>query len=443
MRRLIIVLAIIAALLLISPLLTGQMAEKELKAASEKLSTQMGAVQLVETDFDRGWFESETNHEFVIDNAMLGGSTDEETTTGLKTHTEIMHGPMIIGGDDPNLPAVSAALAISKTTFTYDAKNGDEPFDIPGALYNRIALNGSGTLWGVFDPIEDQISNSSGDDAEIKWGGGGFETSYNAAQTELDSTMATEPLSIIASDGSLNVGKISGNSVASKASFGFWTGTGSATIESMSFAGDDGQSMTMQDLQMDATSELVGEDRVSGSFVLSVAELDAPGFNNSSIKFPFEMSNFDAEAVGRMQAVADAQKGNPEDATLMMLEMQEVGMLLVQRGFGIAIPGFSMATEHGDANLDISIEVPESDAAGQAATMAALIGATGSAQLRIDRSLLDFFAKDNPQLLQQAAGMIQLGYLAEDGDALIMNAGYEGGLLTVNGLPIPLPIPGG
>jgi hypothetical protein len=41
----------------------------------------------------------------------------------------------------------------------------------------------------------------------------------------------------------------------------------------------------------------------------------------------------------------------------------------------------------------------------------------------------------------ESAALIAMGILKKDGEAYIVNAQYEKGLLTVNGAPMPIPLP--
>ena len=60
--------------------------------------------------------------------------------------------------------------------------------------------------------------------------------------------------------------------------------------------------------------------------------------------------------------------------------------------------------------------------------------------LRISRSLFDFVSRSNPVMAQQMTALLQTGMLIDEGEQLTLEALYDGGLLTVNGMPIPLPV---
>jgi hypothetical protein len=53
-------------------------------------------------------------------------------------------------------------------------------------------------------------------------------------------------------------------------------------------------------------------------------------------------------------------------------------------------------------------------------------------------ALIELARTANPE----SAALISMGILKKDGDSYIVNARYEKGLLTVNGAPMPIPLPG-
>ena len=63
---------------------------------------------------------------------------------------------------------------------------------------------------------------------------------------------------------------------------------------------------------------------------------------------------------------------------------------------------------------------------------------TASADISVQEALVRMGLEMNPE----AAGLIDLGFLKLDGDVYRMQAEFAGGLLTVNGAPLPMPFPG-
>ena len=50
---------------------------------------------------------------------------------------------------------------------------------------------------------------------------------------------------------------------------------------------------------------------------------------------------------------------------------------------------------------------------------------------------MDFIIGMNPQ----AGAIVGMGYLKQNGDVYEMDAAYKKGLLTINGAPMPIPLP--
>ena len=61
-----------------------------------------------------------------------------------------------------------------------------------------------------------------------------------------------------------------------------------------------------------------------------------------------------------------------------------------------------------------------------------------SADITIPSGLFDMVAMMNPD----AQMAVAMGILRTEGDNYVMEAEYKQGLLTVNGAPMPIPLPG-
>jgi hypothetical protein len=69
-------------------------------------------------------------------------------------------------------------------------------------------------------------------------------------------------------------------------------------------------------------------------------------------------------------------------------------------------------------------------------TVATLLN--GSANLSLPEALVDMATQADPDL----HGVIGLGYLRKRGEFYLMEASFAASVLTVNGAPTPLPLPG-
>jgi hypothetical protein len=67
-----------------------------------------------------------------------------------------------------------------------------------------------------------------------------------------------------------------------------------------------------------------------------------------------------------------------------------------------------------------------------------ILALTASADVRLPVAVMDLAQAASPE----SGALIAMGILKKDGDSYIVNAEYRKGLLTVNGAPMPIPLPG-
>ncbi len=91
----------------------------------------------------------------------------------------------------------------------------------------------------------------------------------------------------------------------------------------------------------------------------------------------------------------------------------------------------------GQITSRISAVVSESDA-DDLTWASALLSLDASANISLPVDFVDMMTEAYPEM----HAVIAMGFLRRKGDYYTMEAAFEKGLLTVNGAPMPLPIPG-
>jgi len=120
-------------------------------------------------------------------------------------------------------------------------------------------------------------------------------------------------------------------------------------------------------------------------------------------------------------------------------EMEADMLNLLAQGGRLDIEKFFIATE--DGRLDASAQLVVASDAGAPVLVELLMALRGEIDLVVSKALLAAAAENNPQLAQAASMLFKAGYLLEENDDFVLKAAYTGGLLTINGLPLPLPLP--
>ena len=111
---------------------------------------------------------------------------------------------------------------------------------------------------------------------------------------------------------------------------------------------------------------------------------------------------------------------------------------IVSAGAELRIDQLDVTLPQGKVTTKIVVNIPEDDSPADFAWSSVLLAMTASADVRMPATLFDLVAAMNPQ----AAGLVAMGILLQDGDDYVMNAEYAQGLLSVNGAPMPVPMPG-
>jgi hypothetical protein len=145
-----------------------------------------------------------------------------------------------------------------------------------------------------------------------------------------------------------------------------------------------------------------------------------------------------------MQVIAaafkEAQSSADPDAALAGLFPQIEGELqkVVNAGADFRIDQLDLTLPQGKVTTKILVDIPEGDSSADFAWSSVLLAMTASADIRMPTALFEFVRAVNPQ----ADALVAMGILLKDGDEYVMNAEYAQGLLSVNGAPMPIPMPG-
>jgi uncharacterized protein YdgA (DUF945 family) len=191
----------------------------------------------------------------------------------------------------------------------------------------------------------------------------------------------------------------------------------------------------MGPFKMDATSEL-DDDRVNMTAKMEFAAPDMPPVGDVSWKMDMTVNGMDAAAAGRLQAALDQAQGD-EDPMMLFGMVQEDLADLVASGFELRFDQLDVTVPQGTVFTKLAIDMPETDRQSFAWT-GVLLDLEAKADVKIPSALYEMATAMNPQVNAAVA----MGILKRNGDNYEMAAEYKKGLLTVNGAPMPIPIPG-
>jgi uncharacterized protein YdgA (DUF945 family) len=174
---------------------------------------------------------------------------------------------------------------------------------------------------------------------------------------------------------------------------------------------------------------------------VAVDEIVVPGLGDMNFVLDLALNRIDAASLQVIAAAFRETQGaaDPEAALAEIFPRIEGDLQkIVTSGAEIRIDQLDVTLPQGKVTSKILVDIPEGDAAADFNWSSVLLAMTASADIRLPAALFEFVQTMNPQ----AAALVAMGILLKDGDDYVMNAEYAQGLLSVNGAPMPIPMPG-
>ena len=191
----------------------------------------------------------------------------------------------------------------------------------------------------------------------------------------------------------------------------------------------------MLNVHLPAAPAQLDGDRVNSDVSMDMAMAGMP-MGDMSWNLEMAMEGWDAAAFGRVVEALEAAQSNPDP--MMAFAMMERDFAdLVARGLSFRIDRFDVSLPQGTLLSKIEVMVPESDPNNFVWT-SVLLEMEAAADITIPSGLFDMVTAMNPD----AQMAVAMGVLRQEGDNYVMEAQYKQGLLTVNGAPMPIPLPG-
>ncbi|MEM7611502.1 MAG: DUF945 family protein [Pseudomonadota bacterium] len=403
MRKFITILAIaLIAVALIGPGLMGRVAEKALNDSNSEIARSLPPwIEMVEQDFDRGWFASGSRYRLAItDRSRLGplialfGEGVFADQPAVIVQSRVAHGPLV--------GLFTPALAQADSRFIAETGN-EQPAVLPLALRTTLGLTGNATFdWLVREGSAEHAAGSARwQDMTLR-----HFVAADLSRTTLD--LSAPLFEIVPADSSVAMNYQDVDISLTLLQEGSLLRSGAdyaLTIE-----GDEGSVTT------------------EGQVTLNGIELSAlPALNTLVARL--------TTAKDRQQAYATLQANLP---ALREVLASQVSLDWNQ----------SVATSNGAIQSNLAFELPTSSQLPAANN----IQVVGAAVLQLSKatvylSLAPEFvaaASEGPDEVKQAIAMMRgTGMLIDDDDTgqFVTDLAYADGLLTVNGMPMPVAAP--
>lgn len=428
-------LIVLAILVLISPGLIGRLAEKSMDENLDWAATETQELTVTSQGFDRGWFSSEGQHRVTIRDgdlrdALLGLAAvqSDDEIPELVIDTRLDHGLVPFSSMTRDKGSLMPGLGSAVSTLRLEYPDGVK-YDLPGTIYSKVGLTGDLESNLIVEPG----SFSKGGDTAT-WGGVDILVTTSPSSSVVGFTGTVDSLSLISLEDDVRTGKIEFSGKQRRTRFGFSVGDAAVSMASLTVPSPQG-ARTLGPMSVTTDTELDG-DRVSGSGAIRLDNLPVPSLGPTSVIVDVTMTDMDGAALGNLaRALDDVEAYVSGDD--MMVAMEPDLQRLLASGFELNFDRIDLVAPQGAMEMELLLQLRETDV-DQFTWTSALLALDASFDLSMPAELVDLATATDPQF-NAAIGM---GFLRKNGDVYEMNAEFKQGLLTVNGAPMPVPIPG-
>jgi uncharacterized protein YdgA (DUF945 family) len=427
-RSIVVTLVIVALIILISPGIIGRLAEQNLEQGIEQAKTDSPDVVVTTEKFDRGWFTSEGRHRISLRHTGLAA----DGMKSLIIDTRFDHGLVPVSSMSLSSGSLKPGLARMVSTLHIDDGHGNVT-ELPGTIFSETSLSGDTTGRYLLEAGSRNDANGT-----ATWSGADLRFAASDGHRELSVKGEVQPWSYRAGANSAEVGLLTIDARQVKTDFGIAVGDVVMAIESFAVAGEAGPMSGFQKLDINGSSAIDGED-VNARSRMSLEKLAVPAFGEIGILLDVVVNGLDAASLGRISKAAnEARASDDPEAALGDLFSVIQGDLesMLASGGEIRFDQLDVALPQGDIRSKMTLHLAEST--GPFSWPGVIIATTASADISVPEALVQMGLEMNPE----AGSLIDMGFLKLDGDVYRMQAEFAGGLLTVNGAPLPMPLPG-
>jgi uncharacterized protein YdgA (DUF945 family) len=429
----------LAVIILVSPGIVGRLAEKSVEENLDFVASENDEVVITTESFDRGWFTSEGRHRIELRDGAVGavsenGAAVHDRVPSLIIDTHIDHGLIPLTSMSRDSGSLKPGLASAVSTMTFDPGDG-ELFEIPGKIYSDVGLTGETALHFLL-----QAGSRSFDDEMLEWQGADVTVHTNPASGSISVTGGVLPWSILDERASIKFGGMTIEGRQQKSPYGLGTGSVQLEVGPVDIENSDGPGTGFNKLSFNASSEIAG-DRVNATSQLDISDIRIPDFGNVDVAMDLVLNRLDALSFHKISQALQNTHGSadPESAIADLYPLIEADIQkLLTAGFEIRIDRFDVTLPSGKVTTKLRFDLPASAPTAAFSWPALLLALDASADIRLPVELFVMVLAMSPE----AGALVAMGFLQKDGDFYEMRAEYTKGLLTVNGAPLPIPLPG-
>jgi len=425
----------LALIILLSPGIVGRLAERSMDENLDWAATESQEVVVTSQGFDRGWFSSAGQHRVELRDgelrsallAIIGDMGSAELPV-LIIDTRLDHGLIPLASMSRDKGTLMPGLGSAVSTLRLEFESGNQ-LDVPGTIFSEVGLTGSLSSNYVLDTGTFDLHGET-----AIWGDTNILITTNPGNGNIEFAGSIASLTLASSQDNVSVGNVEFDGERRPTRFGFAVGGVDIDVQSIAVHGQ-GEPASFGPFSLSTTTDVDG-DRASMESELRLENTPLADLGTAAIAVDVRLSDVDGVAAGHIvDALQLLQDGGSEDDFMFVVE-DDLRQLLAA-GFDLHFDRLDISLPQGQVTSNIHISVDESDTDNFAWT-SALLALDATVELSVPAELIDLMARADPQV----HGAIGMGFLKKSGEFYEMEAAFQNGLLTVNGAPMPLPIPG-
>ncbi len=435
-RWFIAALLTLALLIIVSPGIVGRLAEKSLEDSLNFAASDSDDIVVTTESFARGWFTSEGRHRIALGEgsvlALFAGSPANQIPS-LIVETHVDHGLLPIASLSRDSGSLMPGLANTVSTMKLDLGDG-ELVELPGKIYSQVDLTGDITSRFLLES-----GSANAEDVMLEWSGADITVELNPSSGSVFFSGEVLPLSVLDEIWDLSIGGLTIDGQRHRSKFGFSVGATRLEIDSLSIKIGDNPETSIGRLAVNANSEIEG-DRVNATSKLQMSRVPNPTLGDVDVAVDIVLNGLDAPSFRNIgAAVRDTQPStDPQDTfsgiyPLIQSDLQN----LLTSGLELRIDKLDVTLPNSELTTKFHFTLPASDPNAVFSWPALLLALDASADVRLPIEIYQIIEAMTPDI----GMLVAMGILKKNGDYYEMRAEYAKGLVTVNGVPMPIPIP--
>ena len=428
-KGIIALLVVLALIVLILPGIVGMLAEKSVDEQIEWAKLENQDLVITTERFDRGWFSSAGRHRIELVSSAnapvvrdMLGVADTDSMPALIIDTELRHGPIALASLADENTSLMPGLANAVSTLSIDAGAG-EMIELPGKVYSSLSLAGD---------LHSTYKLSAGTKDVATWGDVSIDFESLASIGDYAYDGAIESLQIDEDDGQFKLTDMSFSGDLKMSEFDFAVGDMHLSFDNLTITSGLAMPTSIGPLVFDTTS-VVNDGRVDSSSELRLTVDNIPSVGRIDLDTKLAIDGVKGEALKRLIQRLQRVQGSADPAAAMSSAQTEL-LDILAAGADLRIERLDVTLPQGTIKSVVNIKFLESDSADFGWT-SLLLALEADAQFEIPETIANMAIMLSPQ-----AGAVE-GFLRKNGDVYELDAAYKKGLLTVNGVPLPIPIP--